>query len=61
VVAFDTSVCLLSVDADGNARVLYEIPENAGWISSIMPSPDGKHLAFSKRVSASDVMLLENF
>jgi DNA-binding winged helix-turn-helix (wHTH) protein/Tol biopolymer transport system component len=60
-VAFDTSVCLLSVDANGLARLLYEIPENAGWISSITPSPDGKHLAFSKRVTASDVMLLENF
>ena len=60
-VAFDTSVCLLSVDANGNARVLYEIPENAGWISSIMPSPDGEHLAFSKRATTSDVLLLENF
>jgi len=60
-VAFDSSVCLLSVNANGTARVLYEIPGNAGWISSIMPSPDGKHLAFTKRVTASDVMLLENF
>ncbi len=60
-VAFGTSVSLLSVDANGTASVLYEIPEYAGWIWSIMPSPDGKHLAFSKRVSASDVMLLENF
>jgi DNA-binding winged helix-turn-helix (wHTH) protein/Tol biopolymer transport system component len=60
-VEFDTSVCLLSIDANGASRVLYEIPEGAGWISSIMPSPDGKHLAFTKRATASDVMLLENF
>ncbi len=60
-VEFDLSVSLLSVDANGTARVLYEIPENAGWISSIIPSPDGKRLAFTKRMTASDVMLLENF
>jgi Tol biopolymer transport system component len=60
-VEFGSSISLLSVDANGAARVLYEIPENAGWISSIAPSPDGKRLAFTKRVTASDVMLLENF
>ncbi len=61
VMEFGSSVFLLSVDANGTARVLYEIPENTGWISSIMPSPDGKRLAFTKTVTASDVMLLENF
>jgi len=55
------SWAILSIDADGNPRVLYEIPEGAGWVSTIVPSPDGKRLAFTKRVYLHDVMLLENF
>jgi WD40 repeat protein len=58
---FGSSVSLLLIDANGTRKVLYEIPAGAGWISSIVPSPDGKHLAFSKRVYVGDVMLLENF
>jgi len=50
---------LVSVDANGNLRVLQEIP--AGIIVSIVPSPDGKRLAFTKRMFVDDMMLLENF
>ena len=50
---------LVSIDANGNLKVLQEIP--AGNIMSIVPSPDGKHLAFTKRMFVDDVMLLENF
>ncbi len=56
-----SSIALLSIDAKGNPRVLYEIPVGAGWISSIVPSPDGRSLAFTKRMYVQDVMLLENF
>jgi DNA-binding winged helix-turn-helix (wHTH) protein/Tol biopolymer transport system component len=56
-----SSFAILSIDADGNPRVLYEIPAGAGWVSTIVPSPDGKRLAFTKRVYVHDVMLLENF
>jgi len=56
-----SSFALISLDANGNPRVLYEIAAGAGWISSIVPSPDGRHLAFTKRVYVDDVMLLENF
>jgi DNA-binding winged helix-turn-helix (wHTH) protein/Tol biopolymer transport system component len=52
---------LLAVDPMGNSRVLQEMPAGAGWISSIVASPDGKHLAFTKRSNVDDVMLLENF
>ncbi|MGO9084750.1 MAG: protein kinase domain-containing protein [Terriglobales bacterium] len=52
---------ILSIDAKGNARVLYEIPMGAGWIASIVASPDGRTLAFTKRTFVNDVMLLENF
>ena len=56
-----SSWAILSIDADGNPKVLYEIPGGAGWVSTIVPSPDGKHLAFTKRMFVDDVMLLENF
>ena len=56
-----SSFSLLSIDAKGNPRVLYEIPVGAGWIASILPSPDGRSLAFTKRTYIKDVMLLENF
>jgi serine/threonine protein kinase len=52
---------LFSVDANGNSKVLYEMPAGAGWVSSIVPSPDGRSLAFTKRHTTSDLMLLENF
>ncbi|MGP0096099.1 MAG: winged helix-turn-helix domain-containing protein [Terriglobales bacterium] len=61
VEAEGSSNALLSVDANGNSKVLYEFPGAAGWISSIVPSPDGKRLAFTRRVYVQDVMLLENF
>ena len=56
-----SSNALLSVDANGNSKVLYEFPGGAGWISFNRAFPDGKRLAFTKRVYKSDVMLLENF
>jgi Tol biopolymer transport system component len=57
----DSSVALLTVDANGKSRILYEMPAGAAWIASIVPSPDGKRLAFTKRMYVKDVMLLENF
>jgi hypothetical protein len=52
---------LLSIDAHGNHKVLYEIPVGAGWIASIVLSPDGRSLAFTERTYINDVTLLENF
>ncbi len=56
-----SSVALISIDANGNPRVMHEIPIGAGWIGSIVPSPDGKRLAFTQRVYVDDIMLLEKF
>jgi|HubBroStandDraft_5_1064220.scaffolds.fasta_scaffold03181_3 serine/threonine protein kinase len=56
-----SSWALLLIDASGNPRVLYEIPVGAGWVDSIVPSPDGRSLAFTKRTYVNDVMLLESF
>jgi serine/threonine protein kinase/Tol biopolymer transport system component len=56
-----SSIAILSLDAKGTARVLYEMPAGAGWISSLVPSPDGRSFAFTKRMYLTDVVLLENF
>jgi len=56
-----SSFALLSIDANGNPRVLYEVPAGSGDVRLFVPSPDGKRLAFTKWVFVTDVMLLENF
>jgi serine/threonine protein kinase len=56
-----SSMAILSLDANGTSRVLYEMPTGSGWISSLVPSPDGRSLAFTRRMFIHDVMLLENF
>jgi len=56
-----SSFLLISIDANGNPRVLREMPVGAAWVSSLVPSPDGRSLAFTMRVFKYDVMLLENF
>lgn len=55
------SVVLISIDTNGNPRVLQEMPAGSAWISGIVPSPDGRSLAITKRSYTDDVMLLENF
>jgi serine/threonine protein kinase len=57
----ESSFSLVSLDANGNARVLQEMPQGEAWVSSIAPSPDGRSLAFTKRTYLKDVMLLENY
>jgi Tol biopolymer transport system component len=56
-----SSIALVAIDPNGNPRVLCEFPVGAGWVDSIVPSPDGRSLAFTKRTFVNDVMLLENF
>ncbi len=59
--AGSSSWAILSIDANGNSRVLYEVPLGAAWIAHLEPSPDGRSLAFTKRTYINDVMLLDNF
>jgi hypothetical protein len=47
------------MDAAGHSHLLLENPD--GWIGNLVPSSDGKRLAFSKMVFESNVTLLENF
>jgi Tol biopolymer transport system component len=52
-------VALLHVDLQGEAHVLYE--DQVGALSSVKPSPDGRHLAFRKSTSESNVWMIEDF
>jgi len=56
-----SSIALLAIDPTGNPTVLQEMMPGAAWAPSMVASPDGKHLAFTKRTTVYDVMLLENF
>ncbi len=55
------SIALLSIDENGNPRVLQQLPAGSAWIPDIVPSPDGRSLALTKRTYLEDVMLVENF
>jgi hypothetical protein len=55
-----SSMATLVLDSNGKPRVLHEMPSGTGWVSSIVPSPDGRLLAFTRRMFVHDVMLLEN-
>jgi Tol biopolymer transport system component len=50
---------LLEMDLDGHTRLLLE--NNLGWVGDPLPSPDGRHIAFLRVVTDSNVTLLENF
>ncbi|HLW83763.1 MAG TPA: protein kinase [Candidatus Sulfotelmatobacter sp.] len=56
-----SSVALISIDPNGNPKILQEMPAGSAWIGGIVPSPDGRFLALTKRTYLEDVMLLENF
>jgi serine/threonine protein kinase/Tol biopolymer transport system component len=52
---------ILSLDFQGRAEVIEKIVAGAGWLEDMRASPDGHYLAYTKRNSESNVMLLENF
>ncbi|HTV55915.1 MAG TPA: hypothetical protein VMI06_13510 [Terriglobia bacterium] len=56
-----SSAALLAIDANGKPTILQEMPAGSAWIASLAPSPDGRRLAFTKRMYLEDAMLLENF
>ena len=51
---------ILHVDLHGNA---YSLWENAGgmWETLAVPSPDGRHLAFSGWTVGGNIWMIENF
>jgi len=56
-----SSYAILSIDGKAKSKILYQFPVGSAWIDGIVPSPDGRSLAFTKRTFVNDVMLLENF
>jgi Tol biopolymer transport system component len=50
---------LLSVDLQGNARVLWEHAGNAETYG--VPSPDGRHLALQRWIVDGNMWMMENF
>jgi DNA-binding winged helix-turn-helix (wHTH) protein/Tol biopolymer transport system component len=50
---------ILSLDLEGHVQVI-EVA-GAGWLRDLRASPDGHYLAYTKRNTESNVMLLENF
>jgi len=49
---------LLYADLAGNARQLIQYD---GWIGNLVPSPDGRYLAFSKTTQEINAAMIENF
>jgi Tol biopolymer transport system component len=50
---------LLSVDLQGNARVLWEHAGSVGTYG--VPSPDGRHLAMQRWIVDGNMWMMENF
>lgn len=55
-----TGFLLVRVDLAGGTKVLRD-GGRASWMNGIVPSPDGKHLAFGAQTWDSNVWLIENF
>ena len=54
-------VTLLRVSLDGPAEVIPHEGDDLMYTGSLLVSPDGQHLAFTKRFTESSVWALENF
>lgn len=54
----DMKSSVLYSDLKGNARQLFEY---AGWIGNLMPSPDGKRLAFAQTTQEINAAMIEDF
>ena len=50
---------LFEMDMNGHTHLILENPH--GWVGSLLPSPDGKRLAYTNAILESNVTLLEHF
>jgi serine/threonine protein kinase len=55
----DRAAVILSVDLQGNARILWE--HQASENTYAVPSPDGRHLAIQVRTQDANLWMMENF
>jgi Tol biopolymer transport system component len=55
-----TNYLVARIDLDGKTQVLLDRGRNQ-WLSSPVPSPDGRQLAFSQQTFETNAWLLENF
>ena len=55
-----TEYFMARIELDGKTRVLLNRGRSQ-FLGSLCTSPDGRHLAFSQRIFASNAWLLENF
>jgi Tol biopolymer transport system component len=55
----DQGAVLLSVDLQGNARVLWQ--HRGSGNTYAVPSPDGRHLAIQVRTQDANLWMMENF
>jgi serine/threonine protein kinase/Tol biopolymer transport system component len=59
--AWGQSAVILLIDLRGNLQVLTKAPAAEEWLYGPVASPDGRYLAYMKRVFESNVMMLEHF
>jgi serine/threonine protein kinase/dipeptidyl aminopeptidase/acylaminoacyl peptidase len=52
---------IVSVDMEGNVRVMIRVKWHQTWVHGPLASPDGHHLAYDQRDYESSVTMLENF
>lgn len=52
---------ILSIDLEGNAKIIDEVRFWAFALRGLRASPDGRYLAYSKTIVDANVMMLENF
>ena len=55
-----TDYMIVRIELDGKTHVLLD-KGREHWLSAPIPSPDGRHLAFSQQTFENNAWLLENF
>jgi Tol biopolymer transport system component len=57
--AQSTEYLIVRIELDGKTHVLLNRGRNQ-WLGSLVPSPDGRYLAFRQQTFENNVWLLEN-
>jgi len=57
---FGSGFRVASVDLNGNAKSLLDVPMGQGWPAVPQASPDGHYLGYVLRLFEANVVMLEN-